>query len=166
MTVGSILQDEDSGLAYAQPKISYFLVADVEIRSDTGDKMTISGSKEIPIWSFSAPSPPVDTKDFPAEFVEVLHHPCRPNRLRKETFLVTVSSAEPSPLLLVRQKDTRQGDLRSVCQNGRYAIRFRRPALVGSVSEDPSQCHPNATDQDVLFNVLFQQNARTEYVEH
>ncbi|ETN43758.1 uncharacterized protein HMPREF1541_11151 [Cyphellophora europaea CBS 101466] len=98
MTVGAILQDENSGLDYAQPKIIYSLVANVEIRSGSGHQMTIYGSKEVPIWLFSAPSPPVDTRDFPAEFVEELYHPCRPNRFRKETFLVTVSSAEPSPV--------------------------------------------------------------------
>lgn len=104
MTVGAVLQDENSGHDYAQPKISYSLVADIEVRSGSGHQITIYGSKEIPIWSFSAPSPPVDTKDFPAEFVEELYHPCRPNRLRKEKFLVTVSSAEPSPVGVVNRR--------------------------------------------------------------
>lgn len=103
MTVGAVLQEEGSGLTYAQPRITYSLVANVEIWSHSGNRLTMSASKEIPIWSTSAPSPPINTADFPAEYVERLYHACRPNRFRKETLLMTVSSAEPSPIVLINR---------------------------------------------------------------
>lgn len=104
MTVGTVLQDENSGQNYAQPRVSYSLVADIELRSASDHQTTVSGNKEIPVWAFSAPNPPVNTHDFPAEFVETLYHPCRPNRLRKETFLVTMSTSEPPAITLTDRR--------------------------------------------------------------
>lgn len=161
MTVGAVLHDENSGHSYAQPRISYFLVADIEIRSGIGHSTTISGSREIPIQSFGAPSPPIDTRDFPAEFVEKLSRPCRPHRLRKETFLAIVSSSEPSPTKLMDRKtpgnatcklsvtlaDTRSGSdigrLMEVSSNIRLsvtpALRIKTFYSVSPFSKTPGQ---------------------------
>ena len=104
ITVGTEIKDDHSAHTYAQPKISYSLVAEVDYESADGRRMRLSSMKEIPLWTFSTPSPPLDTKDFPTEFVETICHTCRPNRFRKETFLLRVSCREPTVVVLSNRK--------------------------------------------------------------
>jgi hypothetical protein len=111
LCVGPVLKDDVGGKIYAQPYIGYHLIAQAEIRNADQEPTTVTDVQEIPIWVSRAANPPLDTRDFPGEFVESQTLPCRPNRLRSDKYGMTLTTAEP-PAVTFRDRNS-QGIINS-----------------------------------------------------
>lgn len=95
LCVGPVLKDDVGGKIYAQPNIGYHLIAQAEIHNADQEPTTITAIQEIPIWVSRAANPPLDTGDFPGEFVESQTLSCRLHRLRSDKYRMTLTTAEP-----------------------------------------------------------------------
>ena len=95
LCVGQVLKDEVGGKSYAQPHIGYTLIAQAEICNADQEPTTITATQDIPMWVSGAANPPLDTGDFPGEFIESQTLSCRLNRLRSDKYGMTLTTAEP-----------------------------------------------------------------------
>lgn len=97
MTVGRVLDGID-GDKYAQPRIKYRIRAVMKSTSDSGSSSTIAQADEqVTIMPCSEPSPPIDTNDFPGEFILFVTHPFRTSYLGPR-YQMTLSLPEPTPI--------------------------------------------------------------------
>ncbi|KAK0892793.1 hypothetical protein LTR57_024240 [Friedmanniomyces endolithicus] len=94
MTVGDVLRGPNKE-EYAQPRIKYTLRALVHSHED--DVVTMD--KEITVLPRSEPSPPINTSDFPREFVDSAVNPISFSRFQ-HSYSMTMSLQEPSPITL------------------------------------------------------------------
>ena len=111
LCVGQVLKDDVGGKSYAQPHIGYYLIAQAEIYNADQEPTTITATQVIPIWVSRAANPPLDTGDFPGEFVESQTLSCRLNRLRLDKYGMTLTTAEP-PAVIFRDRNS-QGTISS-----------------------------------------------------
>lgn len=95
LCVGPVLKDDVGGKTYAQPNIGYYLIAEAEIRNADQETTTVTATQEITIWVSAAANPPLETRDFPGEFIENQTLSCRLSRLRSDKYEMTLTTAEP-----------------------------------------------------------------------
>lgn len=98
LSVGHVLKDVVGDKRYAQPNIGYYLIAEAEVCNADQEPMTVTVTQEIPIWVSGTANPPLDTGDFPGEFLESQMLWCRLNLFRSDKYSMTLSTAEPSAL--------------------------------------------------------------------
>ncbi|PSK37223.1 hypothetical protein B9Z65_1965 [Elsinoe australis] len=97
MTVGRVLHGID-GDQYAQPQIEYRIHAVIKSTSDSGSDSTVAQTdEEVTIMPCSEPSPPIDTDDFPGEFIQSVTYPFRTSYLGPR-YQMTLSLPEPTPM--------------------------------------------------------------------
>lgn len=96
MSVGKVLEASNHA-QYAQPRISYRLVALAHVHLPDGDVHTVKGGKEISVMPCSEPSPPVEVADFPDEYVSLATNSFRTSLFGAQ-YLMTLFMAEPTPI--------------------------------------------------------------------
>ena len=96
VSVGDVLEGFDH-TKYAQPRIEYRLRALVRTRSPRDELKTVQGERAIIIIPCSEPSPPVDTTDFPGEFIGSMSNAFRVSFLGAQ-YVMMLSLPEPSAI--------------------------------------------------------------------
>lgn len=100
---GPILTDDADATTYAQPLIEYSLrVVAAFIKSDASEE-TVTSHHQLVIPIRAAPEvfPPCDTEDFFNDFVVKQSHPLRPSMFSFQKYTMTLTAAEPAPVLMV-----------------------------------------------------------------
>ena len=152
LQVGSVVKDNIGENIYAQPSITYQLRAQASLirpNEETGTTL-ISSQKEIPIWISAPANPPSDIRDFPAEFVERAAHPFRLSLFRTQTFTMTMSTAEPPPVIC-----------RDMISSGLTTGKITIQVLSHQPNIDPKGIMPLL--KNLRFNVLPVLRAKTFY---
>ncbi|KIX02768.1 uncharacterized protein Z518_08710 [Rhinocladiella mackenziei CBS 650.93] len=99
--VGQTLSDDDD--FYAQPNISYSLVVNGTARTMDGSRMvSLKDEREILIHTPTEIQPPLETSDFPGEFVESQAHTWHLSVFDRDTYQMTLSTMEPPAVILQR----------------------------------------------------------------
>lgn len=104
LCVGNLLLDDNSGETFGQPDISYYLIAQADIRESlTWQRITTR--TEIPIMLAGCANPPLDTDDFPEEFMQASTNPCRLDMFHSETGEMTLTTTECPPIVFVEGRN-------------------------------------------------------------
>lgn len=168
MTVGRVLDGID-GDKYAQPRIEYRIRAVMKSTSDSGSSSTVAQTDEqVIIMPCSEPSPPIDTNDFPGEFIQFVTHPFRTSYLGPR-YQMTLSLPEPTPMftcttlhsttnlrlhiqveISAQRKGGDLASLNNVLKNmrfkARFAVRVKTFYAIRPFSQMPGHSMANAHD--------------------
>ncbi|KAL1582114.1 hypothetical protein WHR41_09155 [Cladosporium halotolerans] len=97
ITVGDILDGKD-GEKFAQPKIEYRIRAVMKSPSFDGHSASdVRNDHEVSVLPCREPLPPIDTTDFPDEFINSDTHLFRSSYFGS-TYQMTLSTTEPTPM--------------------------------------------------------------------
>lgn len=147
--MGDIVTDCDD--EYGQPNISYHLSV-IGTAKATNDSriMSLENKREILLRCPSEVQPPLETHDFPTEFVESQSHPWRFSLFDRSSYKMTLLMAEPSPVVL--QDATLGGGTTTIIQI--RIERLDRSSITGDVLQ---QLHK------IQFKVLLALRSKTFY---
>lgn len=97
MTAGDVFERRQ-GEKYAQPRIEYRIRAVMKSTLDGCDSLIVAQADElVTIMPCSEPCPPINTSDFPDEFIHSVTHPFRKSYFGPR-YQMTLSMPEPNPV--------------------------------------------------------------------
>lgn len=97
MTAGDVFERRQ-GEKFAQPRVEYRIRAVMKSTVDGSSSVMIAQTDElITIMPCSEPCPPINTSDFPDEFIHSVTHPFRKSYLDPR-YQMTLSMPEPTPV--------------------------------------------------------------------
>jgi len=105
VTIGTVLRDRNQE-EYAQPRIKYILRAIV----NSQDGKVVATEKEIVIIPRSEPPPPINTSDYPNEYMVTTAQSVRFS-LFGRPYRMTLSMPEPSPIPLQQAQEHMHGQI-------------------------------------------------------
>ncbi|OQV05886.1 hypothetical protein CLAIMM_10542 [Cladophialophora immunda] len=121
MLIGRLAWNRDHGRLFAQPNISYHLVAKVALLDQsTSDTWILREEKPIKIWKTSSIMPPISLGDFAAEYRTVAETQCALRRLKSPKFRLRVSTTEPAAVAFNCQKSDQTANIE-------LSVRLSRP---------------------------------------
>lgn len=104
LCVGNLLLDDNSSEVFGEPDISYHLIAQADVRESFTWQHTTTRT-EIPIMVAGDANPPLDTDDFPQEFMQTSINPCRLDIFHLETGEMTLTTTECTPIVFAEGRN-------------------------------------------------------------